>query len=279
MGPEQTRVVAYVWNRLARDGINLFFLIALTAAALIATHNSDPAAGARAATTIRRAVAKIVQPPAAPSAFEIEAAMAPGDLLKRWDPLVADAAKRFDIPEKWIRAVMRMESGGRTMLADGLPITSNAGAMGLMQVMPGTYDEMRAQYGLGADPYDPHDNVYAGAAYLSWLHRRYGYPAMFAAYNDGPGALEDHLYRGRLLPAETLAYVAGIGGILGKPARGVATLTRPNGMTIRIDKSTVRSIRAALPGEYADNVRAVITVGKRRQGVLESVADATAALS
>ncbi len=135
--------------------------------------------------------------------------MSPGDLMKRWDPLVAAAAKQFGVPEKWIRAVMRMESGGRTMLGEGDRITSQAGAVGLMQVMPGTYDEMRAQYGLGADPYDPHDNIFAGAAYLRFLYHRYGNPQMFAAYNDGPGKLEDHLYRGRALPAETQAYVSG----------------------------------------------------------------------
>lgn len=290
MGPEQTRVFAFAWNKVARDGINLFFLIAFTAAALVATHNNPPIATPHIASPVppaKQTVAKIEKAPPAPSAFEIEQTMAPRDLLKRWDATVAEAAKRFDISQDWIRAVMRMESGGRTMLAEGQPITSTAGAMGLMQVMPETYAQMRAQYGLGSDPYNPHDNIYAGAAYLSWLHHRYGYPAMFAAYNDGPGALEDHLYRGRMLPSETQAYVAGIGNILGKAvggllhntAHGFAMLTRPDGTALRVDKANVRAVRAALPGEYADNVQAVITIGKRRQGVRESVAEATAALS
>ena len=55
---------------------------------------------------------------------------------------------------------MRVESSGKVM------DTSQAGAMGLMQVMPVTYDELRARYNLGDDPYDPHDNVMAGTAYL-----------------------------------------------------------------------------------------------------------------
>jgi soluble lytic murein transglycosylase-like protein len=132
-----------------------------------------------------------VAPP--PSAFAVESAMAPRDLMKRWDPIVAEASKKFGVSETWIRAVMRMESGGRTMLGENQPIISSAGAMGLMQVMPETYADMRAQYGLGADIFDPHDNIFAGAAYLHILYRKYGNPAMFAAYNDGPGALEDHL--------------------------------------------------------------------------------------
>ena len=81
---------------------------------------------------------------------------------------------------------MHAESAGRTTL-HGQPITSSAGAMGLMQVMPRTYSDLRKQLGLGADPYAPADNITAGAAYLQQMYRRYGYPGMFAAYNAGPG--------------------------------------------------------------------------------------------
>ena len=203
--------------------------------------------------------------------------MAPRALMKRWDPLIAEAAHRVGIPEKYIRAVMRMESGGRTMLSENQPITSSAGAMGLMQVMPETYREMRVQYGLGADPYDPRDNVYAGAAYLKFLYRKYGYPAMFAAYNDGPGNLEDHLYRGRALPKETRSYVRAIAAALGgaRAGRGahVARLTRPDGTAVSIRRAAVTSVRAPLPGEYAGGVHAVVTMGKKKQGVRETVAE------
>ena len=41
--------------------------------------------------------------------------------------------------------------------------------MGIMQLMPGTYQEMAAQYRLGSDPFDPHDNIFAAAGYLRWL--------------------------------------------------------------------------------------------------------------
>ena len=80
--------------------------------------------------------------------------------------------------------------------------------MGLMQIMPKTWAELRARHGLGADPYDPRDNILAGAAYIRELYDRYGAPGFLAAYNAGPGRYERHLATGRPLPAETQAYVA-----------------------------------------------------------------------
>ena len=130
-------------------------------------------------------------------------------LIDHWEPYIAEAAQRFAIPQDWIRAVMHSESGGRTTL-NGRPITSVAGAMGLMQLMPGTYSDMRSRYGLGTDSYDPHDNVLAGAAYLRLMYQQYGYPSLFAAYNAGPTRFDGYLLRGKALPSETLAYVGGI---------------------------------------------------------------------
>jgi len=129
--------------------------------------------------------------------------------VTRWQPVIAEAASTFALPEAWVAAVMASESGGRTVL-NGRPITSSAGAMGLMQIMPGTYQDLRKQFGLGSDPHTPRDNILAGTAYLQQMYRRYGYPAMFAAYNAGPGRYEDFLHRRRPLPAETIAYIAGI---------------------------------------------------------------------
>jgi hypothetical protein len=129
--------------------------------------------------------------------------------IDRWQPLIDEASRRFGIPAAWIRAVMQAESNGRTML-DGRPITSRAGAMGLMQVMPETYEEMRQRNGLGPDPYDPHDNVLAGAAYLREMYERYGYPGLFAAYNAGPARFDEYLFNERSLPAETQRYLAGL---------------------------------------------------------------------
>lgn len=139
-----------------------------------------------------------------------EPAVTVGATLDRWQPLITESAQRFAIPEAWIRAVMAAESGGRTSL-DGRPITSSAGAMGLMQVMPDTYEDMRQRYGLGTDPHDPRDNILAGAAYLRAMYDRYGYPGLFAAYNAGPGRYDDYLHDGKPLPAETRAYLAALG--------------------------------------------------------------------
>ena len=216
------------------------------------------------------------------TAFNPEDAMSPAELMARWEPNITGAAKQFDIPAAWIRDVMRSESGGRTTL-NGQPITSDRGALGLMQVEPETYTEMAAQYRLGADPFDTHDNIYAGAAYLRWLHGKYGFPAMFAAYNAGPGSLEDHLYHGQPLPQETKLYVAGITHALGQGADWLAsseklTVTAPNGEKIALDRNTIRSVRAARPGEYALGVASVIDMGKLHQGVQESPAAIMAAI-
>jgi hypothetical protein len=123
---------------------------------------------------------------------------------------VSEAAHRVGIPETWIRVVIRAESFGEVRAI------SSKGAMGLMQIMPETWTRLRVRYGLGVDPYDPHDNILAGAAYLRELHDRYGSPGFLAAYNAGPTRYEDHLTTGRPLPAETRAYVADIGPLIGE---------------------------------------------------------------
>ena len=105
---------------------------------------------------------------------------------------------------------MRVESGGREY-QNGQLITSGAGAMGLMQVMPGTYDELRARYNLGDDPFEPHDNIMAGVAYMREMYDIYGAPGFLAAYNAGPARLDDCLANNRPLPDETRRYVAMIG--------------------------------------------------------------------
>ncbi len=117
---------------------------------------------------------------------------------------VTEASQRFGLPESWIYAVMRTESAGR------IGAVSSAGAMGLMQLMPGTWARQRARLGLGSDPFDPRDNIMAGTSYLREMYDSYGATGMLAAYNAGPGRYEDWRSRGRPLPAETRAYVAKI---------------------------------------------------------------------
>lgn len=115
---------------------------------------------------------------------------------------IAEGSRRFGMPAAWIRAVMRAESAGDARAV------SSAGAMGLMQIMPNTWGELRARYGLGADPFDARDNIHAGAAYLRELHDRYGAPGFLAAYHAGPGRYDEYLANGRPLPVETDAYLA-----------------------------------------------------------------------
>ncbi|MGI4811165.1 MAG: transglycosylase SLT domain-containing protein [Janthinobacterium lividum] len=136
----------------------------------------------------------------------------PGPASDPWGPYIREASGKYDVPEKWIREVMRQESGGSLYGRNGQLVTSGAGAMGLMQVMPATYDDLRGRYReLGDDPYDPHNNVMAGTAYLREMYDIYGAPGFLAAYNAGPGRLDDYLTRNRTLPLETRRYVASIG--------------------------------------------------------------------
>lgn len=139
---------------------------------------------------------------------------------------VAEASTRFSIPEAWIWAVMRAESGG-----DPRAI-SPAGAMGLMQIMPATWAGLSARYGLGADPFAPRMNILAGAAYLRLLYDRFGAPGFLAAYNAGPGRYAQWLATGRPLPAETRAYLASLAPVVGAvrdvPPAGVAAPHSPS---------------------------------------------------
>lgn len=130
-------------------------------------------------------------------------------LVDRWQLEISEASHRFGIPEDWIRAVMKQESAGLVTL-NGHPIRSRAGAMGLMQLMPETWLEMRNRYGLGSNPYDPRANIFAGAAYLREMYDRYGYPDLFAAYHAGPGRMDAFLGGQGRLPGATLAYVKAI---------------------------------------------------------------------
>ncbi len=125
---------------------------------------------------------------------------------------IAEASRRFGIPESWIRSVMRVESAGRTRAV------SHAGAMGLMQVMPATYAELRIRHRLGRDPFDIRNNILAGTAYLREMYDRYGSPGFLAAYNAGPGRWDQYVRRGRPLPRETRNYLARLAHVTGSGA-------------------------------------------------------------
>lgn len=167
---------------------------------------------------------------------------------------VADAARRFGIPEAWIWMVMRVESGGNSRAV------SRAGAMGLMQIMPATWAGLRTRYGLGPDPFDVRDNIMAGAAYLREMHDRYGNAsAMLAAYNAGPGRYDDFVSRGRPLPAETVGYLAQLAPITGAAgAVDVAATATPDpfawrraALFVRIASVTSGAVAGQKDGEEA----------------------------
>jgi len=259
-------------------------LLIAPAVAAAAVKHAKPQPIRHAAKHATKQPTRATAPAPQRSVFAQEQAMSPTQLIKRWGGNVQGASHRFNVPVLWINAVMRMESGGRTMLSEGQPMVSERGALGLMQVLPGTYEEMAQQYRLGPDPFRPHDNIMAGAAYLRWLKGKYGYPALFAAYNAGPQRVDDLLARGAALPAETQAYIAGINKILGgnggRDGSSIlaVNLTRPDGSPVKVDPVAVLSVREAFAGEYPDNVKAVLRFDRRSQAVTEDVASVTRAV-
>lgn len=130
------------------------------------------------------------------------------EAIDRFAEFIAEASARFAIPASWIRAVMLIESGGDQRAA------SPRGALGLMQLMPGTWVDLSARYELGLDPFYPHDNVMAGTAYLKEMHDRFGSAGFLAAYHAGPARYEQHLAIGKPLPQDTIAYVAAVTSVL-----------------------------------------------------------------
>jgi soluble lytic murein transglycosylase-like protein len=147
----------------------------------------------------------------APAADDLDR---PVDGNPRFAAFVAEASNRFGVPERWIRAVMQVESGGEA------GATSPKGAMGLMQVMPTTFANLRDRYGLGDNPYAPRDNILAGGAYIREMYDRYGSPGFIAAYNAGPARYDAFLALGQQLPEETLRYVSAVGQALGEDFNG-----------------------------------------------------------
>ncbi|WP_309143636.1 lytic transglycosylase domain-containing protein [Bradyrhizobium sp. CCGB01] len=155
---------------------------------------------------------------------------------------VDEASKRFAIPVNWIGSVINVES------ARDVHAKSPKGAMGLMQIMPATWAELRERYDLGNDPYDPRDNILAGTAYLRELLDRYGSPGVFAAYNAGPSRYEEHLAGGSL-PEETRAYVAKLANLLGieLPPRWTSSGQSAAAATLFVTRSGLMKTRVRLP--------------------------------
>jgi soluble lytic murein transglycosylase-like protein len=129
--------------------------------------------------------------------------------IDRFANFIAEASARFAVPARWIRVIIQIES------ARDEHAISPRGAMGLMQLMPGTWVELSTRYELGLDPFDPRDNILAGTAYLKELHDRFGSAGFLAAYHAGPARYGQSLATGQPLPLETIAYVAAVTALLG----------------------------------------------------------------
>ena len=129
---------------------------------------------------------------------------------------IIEASQRFAVPEDWIRAIITVESGGKSKAV------SPKGAMGLMQIMPATWGPLRLRYRLGADPYDVHDNIVAGTGLLRELYDRFGASGFLAAYNAGPPRYLSFLDSGEPLTEETRAYLAKLAPLLKGPLAAAA---------------------------------------------------------
>ncbi|MGY2986441.1 soluble lytic murein transglycosylase-like protein [Bradyrhizobium sp. USDA 4508] len=191
---------------------------------------------------------------------------------------IEEASQRFAISARWICSVLSIETAG------DMHAKSPKGAMGLMQIMPSTWAELRQRYDLGNDPYDPRDNILAGTAYLRELLDRYGSRGAFAAYNAGPTRYEEHL-AGAALPDETRAYVAKLANLLGiqPPPSCTASWRSSAAATLfveRTDQMEARSRPTALMlSRYATiaiSPRDVTQMAPRRTGVFVARSDARA---
>ena len=90
-------------------------------------------------------------------------------------------------------------------------------AMGLMRIMPPTWVKLDVRYGLGLDPYDPHDTIISG---LKEMHDRFESADFLAAYHASPLRYEQHLATGRPLPPGTVAYVAALTPLIASEQNG-----------------------------------------------------------
>ena len=113
---------------------------------------------------------------------------------------IVEEAQRHAVDPDLVMAVIQVESGGQPLAV------SNVGAMGLMQLLPSTGEELARKHGIEwhgpVTLFDSVVNVKLGTAYLHQLMERYGdISTALAAYNWGPGRIDRRLRRGAAVPS------------------------------------------------------------------------------
>ena len=124
------------------------------------------------------------------------------------DGFIAEASERFGIPAAWIRAIVRVEIG-RNVLT---PLRKDG--VGLSQLSPERWTELRHRYALGTNASDPRDNILAGTAHLREMYDRYGSKDFLAVYIMGPTRYDEHMKSGAPLREETQAVVADLAPLI-----------------------------------------------------------------
>ncbi|WP_050978652.1 lytic transglycosylase domain-containing protein [Edwardsiella tarda] len=130
--------------------------------------------------------------------------------LEQYDPVFEEMGKKYNVDPTLMKAVAKQESGGNPYA------TSGVGAMGLMQMMPGTAKDMGV-----ANPYDPAQSIEGGTKYMAQLLKKFNGDTSLAlaAYNNGPGNVNKALKAtggnsygdiAASMPAETRNYVPSI---------------------------------------------------------------------
>lgn len=127
-----------------------------------------------------------------------------------YDSIISDCASQFNVDPNLVKAVIRVESNFNPNAV------SSAGAKGLMQLMPATFNSLSS-----GDIFDPRTNVCAGTQYLSQMLSLFGNNAQLAeaAYNAGPGAVQKYHNNIPNYP-ETQNYVASVTGVYNSYATG-----------------------------------------------------------
>jgi soluble lytic murein transglycosylase-like protein len=129
------------------------------------------------------------------------------DALPTIESHIKEAARRYDVAEDLVVAVIEVESQFNPYAV------SHRGAQGLMQLMPATAASLGVR-----DAFDPRDNVDGGVRHLRWLLDRFedDLPTVLAAYNAGEGTV----LKKRTMPRETREYVKRVMGRMNRnPAK------------------------------------------------------------